>query len=253
MKHRLFFGILGFCLLLYPQVISCGTPNTADRTVQLNALSDQSLTAFEEVSRFSIPYGTDKESTLGFQPGGNETQRLAPNAFTVAEDGRITVHDPVHRKVWVSQKSGDGAISLRAEGPYQYAAVAALKDQSRKNDAVKVEKTGADTADVSYNRDGLESSVRLEFDGPLASIQISGVNKGGDAFLLIERFVEMGSLVVSREVLVLAATGEIKARLRIDDTPAAPPVVEFQLAPDGSLYQMIPNESSVIFVRFEVK
>ena len=250
---RFLLGSIFFCFALYPQVASCGTAKKADKTVSLDELPSKKSLQFEEVERFKLDYGEDVDTTYGFQPGVNETNKLAPNAFEVKKDGTILVADPVHKKIFSLKRARDGRIILSVVDSYKYDRLPGVKHKSSKNKNVSVKKTGADTADIIFDSNTAPKTVRLKIKGPLASVRLIGVNKGGDAFVVVERFVKLGSLAVEREVLVVSSNGETRARLKIDDVPFVPPVVEFQLAPDGSLYRMIPGDESVTFVRWEVR
>ncbi len=95
--------------------------------------------------------------------------------------------------------------------------------------------------------------VQVEIGGPLASVQLVGVNAGGDAFLLFEQFRKRGQLEVDRRVVVINATGTIKAMLAISESPTVHPSREFVLGPNGAFYQMIPGTQGVTFVRWEVR
>ena len=87
------------CLLwvgLYPQLISCGTARTADRTVRTD---DPVAAQFAVTLEIEIPYG-EGEDSLGFTPAGNEQEARGPNSFQVADDGKVLVRDPVRGKLF---------------------------------------------------------------------------------------------------------------------------------------------------------
>jgi len=251
--HRLLQSCILTFFILCPTIIFGGTAQKANKTILLDHLPPQFSVKIEMVARFEIDYGHDPETTLGLQPGGNETNRLAPNAFEVDQNGSITIHDPVHKKVFKLEKTRSGYQSLKVVAPYVYDSVAKIKSRNRDFGRVKVESTGADTADIVFQNGESTRIVRLKIDGPLASTKIAGINGMGDLFMVIERFKKLGSLEVEKEILVLDSEGVPKTRLKLDTKAFAPPIVEFVLAPDGSLYRMIPGEESVTFVRFEVR
>jgi hypothetical protein len=227
-------------------VIHSGTSKKADKTIALDELPHQHAKQLQMISSFDIEYGNDPETSLGFQPGGNETEKLAPNAFRVNQDGTITICDPVHKEIFLlsSEKV------LKAIEPYTFARVLEIKNESR-NLNIRTENTGADTADIIYTDS--PGTVRIQINGPLASVRVIGVTTGGYVYVLVERFIELGSLAVTREVIVLDSTGKLEARMQIDDVSSVPPVIEFQLTHDGSLYRMIPGDKSVTFIHYEVR
>jgi hypothetical protein len=252
MMIRFLLGSIVCSFVLYPQVISCATSKKADNTVELDRPLPSSSSRFERVLMFEIEYGKDAETTLGFQPGGDEKEKMAPNAFEVEAEGSILVSDPVHRKNYKLKRNRDGQVTLQNVGPYSFSNLPG-KAKNNADKTVRVLKTGAETADIVFADGDPSRTVRLKIDGPLASIKLIGVRTGGEAVVLVSRFKELGSMDVEREILLVHSTGETKARLKVDGAAFAPPVVEFQLAPDGSLYRMIPGDESVTFVRWEVR
>lgn len=239
------------CSIANPGSIYSGTAQKADKTILLDQVPNQLSKRIEKVSSFDIEYGNDPGASLGFQRGGKETEKLGPNAFKVNQDGTITICDPVHKKVFLLNTTKNNKTKLKAIEPYTFERVSEIQTENP-NHAVKVRDTGIDKADIIYPGSP-PKSVRIKIDGPLASVRIIGVTAGYDVFVLVERFVELGSLAVTREVIVLNASGELEARLKIDDAPFVPPAREFQLADDGSLYRMIPGDKSVTFRRYEVR
>ncbi len=116
---------------------------------------------------------------------------------------------------------------------------------------ISVEKCNAEAGLITMAPGGKQ--IQVELGGPLASIRLIGVNGAGDIFVIVERFVQRGRLAVNRHVLVIAATGALKAQLQVIGAPAIHPVREFVLGPRGALHRMVPGTQGVAFLRWEVR
>jgi hypothetical protein len=115
----------------------------------------------------------------------------------------------------------------------------------------RVEKCNAEAGLVTMGTHGRR--IQVEIGAPLASIRLLGESASGDIFLVIEQFRERRRLAVDRQIVLLDASGALKARLPVIDQPAVHPTREFALAPDGSVHQMVPGLQGVTFVRWEVR
>jgi hypothetical protein len=114
-----------------------------------------------------------------------------------------------------------------------------------------VEKCNAEAGRVTLGHDGTQ--VQVEIGGPLASIRLIGVSAARDTFLLVEQFRERGRVEVDRRVVVLGASGALKASLELEGNPAVSVVRDLVLGPRGDLHRMLPGDRGVIFSRWEVR
>ena len=114
-----------------------------------------------------------------------------------------------------------------------------------------VEKCNAEAGRVTLGHDGTQ--VQVEIGGPLASIRLIGVSAALDTFLLVEQFRERGRVEVDRRVLVLGASGALKASLELEGNPAVSVVRDLVLGPRGDLHRMLPGDRGVTFSRWEVR
>lgn len=115
--------------------------------------------------------------------------------------------------------------------------------------SARVEKCNAEAGLVTLGG----KRIQVEIGAPLASVRLLGAGNAGDAYLLFEQFRQRGRLEVDRKVVVVTASGMLRATLEVKDAPAIPPDREFVLGPKGDLHQMLPDATGVTFVRWEVK
>jgi hypothetical protein len=232
---------------LYPQLISCGTPRSADRTVRLD---DPASAEFVTTLALEIPYG-ETADTFGYIPAGDEQEARGPNSFLLADDGKIQVRDPVRGVLFAFDPAAGATPKLET-----IAQLGPRPDQvllgPDSAPAARVIKTSAETGEVIFERADEPRRVEIDVGGPLASLRLLGVDRGGRALVLVERFRELGQLAVDRELLAVGPEAGLVARRALDDAPAVPPLREFFLADDG-LYRMVAGERAVVFTRYEVQ
>jgi hypothetical protein len=232
---------------LYPQLISCGTPRTADRTVRTD---DPVAAAFAVTLEVEIPYGETPDS-LGFTPAGDERQARGPDSFRVADDGRILVRDPVRGKLFAFDPGAGGSPALEAVADLGPRPDPSLLDPPRA-DGARVVKTSGETGEVVFESADGTRKVELDAAGPLASLRLLGIDPAGRAIVLLERFRELGRLAVDRELLAVDPQTGLVARRPIDGAPTVPPLREFLLV-GGALFRMVAGETAVVFTRYEVQ
>ena len=232
---------------LYPQMISCGTPRTAERSVRVDDAATSELVVTLELE---IPYG-ESADTLGFTPAGDEHEARGPNMFQVADGGQLLVSDPVRGKLF--------AIETAAGGDPVLEPVATLGPRPRPElmgpdcaSAARARKTSAEHGEVIFELADGPHAVEIDASGPLASLRVLGVDRAGRAIVLLERFRELGELAVDRELLAIDPADGLVARREIADAPVVPPLREFVFR-DGALYRMVAGDTAVVFTRYEVR
>jgi hypothetical protein len=160
---RYFMVISMLWVGLYPQMISCGTPRTADRTVRVD---DAASCEFVETLELEIPYG-ESADTLGFTPAGDEQEARGPNMFQVAEDGRLLVRDPVRGKLFAVEATAGGDTALET--------VATLGPRPSPElmgpdcaPVARARKTSAESGEVIFELADGSRAVEIDAVGPLA-------------------------------------------------------------------------------------
>jgi len=232
---------------LYPQLISCGTPHTAERTVRVDDAAPSELALTLELE---IPYG-ESADTLGFVPAGDEHEARGPNMFQVADGDKLLVSDPVRGKLF--------AVEITAGGEAVLETIATLGPRPRPElmepdcaPAARARKISAEQGEVIFELADGPRAVEIDAAGPLASLRVLGVDRAGRAVVLLERFLELGKLAVDRELLAIDPAAGLVARRAIADAPVVPPLREFVFK-GSALYRMVAGDTSVVFTRFEVR
>jgi hypothetical protein len=245
-----YLGLIGFLVAsLSPSLASCAEAKRPETTIVLAQPAQSPTLAAKHW--LEVPYG-ETDTEIGFQAGGNEQQPLGPTWFEVDNSGGILVADPVHRKLFHIARGNSGAPVLKVSrplGPRE-----SLPPQgNHPGTAIEVIKTGAESGEVVFGEQGNARHVGIEIGGPLATLRLVGVTERGDAVVVLEKFRELGKLAVDREIIAINPEGKILTRYPLDDQlVAAPPEIEFFVAPDGYLYRMIPGKESVVFTRREL-
>jgi hypothetical protein len=248
MRYLIF--VVTLTLGLMPALGSCAEANKPARSIEI-VPQDTAAPATGEDRWLEAPYG-DGVDEIGFEPGGNERQTLGPAWFEVDREGGILLADPVHRKIFRLTRSPagkPGIAAVRSLGPREGLPPAI----GTPTPVVKAIKTGAESGEIVFGEGENRERVGLELGGPLASLRLVGVCRGGDAIVAVERFRELGKLAVDREILRVSRAGEIVARIPVVGAAAAPPAREFFLAPDDTLYRMVPGTDSVVFLRWVLR
>ncbi|MDD5309431.1 MAG: hypothetical protein PHU25_19110 [Deltaproteobacteria bacterium] len=244
LRDMVIVGILGAGLC--PGVLFCAETQPPDRTLHTDETTSARLVKTLDVT---VPYGSD-ENSLGFVPAGDEHEALGPNAFEVKNASTFMVNDIARHKFFsVRLGSGGRAAVTVVSASIPWRQLEPRMDAS----GVRVVKTGAETGEIVFGSGAGERHVAIEAGGPLASLNLIGVDDAGRAFVLVERFRQVGRTEIDREVMVLDRQGALVTRLAITDIPAIPMLREFFLAEDGALYRMAPGVAAVRFTRFEVR
>ena len=234
-------------MFLYSHVVSCGTPISPKETI-VNAAVAGVKGELVETSRFEVEYGDD---SIGFSQAGPEHQALGPKAFWVDTAGSVLVADSVHGR-FVCLEPDDSDVAVTHDDGTIDDLHPMFTPRDRGADFPRTVKLGAQSGAVDFG-EGSEHRVRLVFDRSLASLRIVGMDNRSRAFVLVEFFSKPGSVEVDRVMMVVSSEGLETGELRIDGIPSLPVAREFMVAPDGSLYRMLPLDDRVVFHRWEVK
>jgi hypothetical protein len=238
-------------LALYPQLTRCAASRPADQRLR----TEDGAAAGRLVRTWSlaISYGQD-EGSPAFVPAGNEHEALGPDWFEVTDEGSVLIADRVRRELLeLHPESADptaleavGSLDSRGAPPGGYG-------EERGGPAVRTAQTSAESGAVIFGEGPSERSVAIDAGGPLASLELIGVDAEGRAFVLLERFCELGEVEVEREVLVVRDDGLLLDRMRLEGGPEVAQRRELLLADDGSLYRMLTREEQLVFSRWELR
>lgn len=231
---------------LAPQALSCAEARPPDATVQSQSPAAARLVTTLELE---LPYG-DGPGTLGFSPPGAEHEALGPNAIAVREDGAILLSDPVRRKVFAVGIDAAGHPTIAVVGPLPPRPVAHSGGVPTRTRTVK---TSGEDGEIVFADSGAERRVGVSAGGPLASLHLVGVDRRGRAFVVLERFRQLGGTAVDRELLVVEPGGALVARAPLPAAPLVHPLTELYLAPDGALWRLAAGAVSVRVERLEVR
>ena len=231
---------------LFPQALSCAEARPPDATVR----EDVGATAgFVTALELELKYG-DGAQTLGFVPAGDDHPALGPNAIEVRDDGTILLSDPVRRTVFAVRVDASGQTSVTVAGPLGPRPAARSGGVPTDTHTVK---TSGESGEIVFVDGGTERRVAVSAGGPLASLHLVGVDRRGRAFVVVERFRELGDTMVDRELLVVERSGALVARTALPEPPLVSPLTELYLTPDGALYLLAAGADSVRVVRLEVR
>jgi len=231
---------------LVPQALAGAEARPADVTVRHDA---PAAAAFVTALELELPYGKGGEG-LGFIPAGDEHPALGPNAIEVRDDGTILLSDPVRRKLFAVRVGASGRPSVAVVGSLARRPLA--REGGVPTDTRTV-KTSGESGEVVFADGGVVRRVAISAGGPLASLRLVGVDRLGRAFVVMERFRELGRTAVDRELLVIDPSGAFVARTALPEPPLVSPFQELYLTPDGAIYVLAAGAESVHVVRLEVR
>jgi len=231
---------------LFPQAISCAEARPADATVERDAPAAAMLAT---TLALEIPYGDGPEA-LGFDPPGDGHEALGPNAIEVRDDGTILISDPVRRRIFAVRVDASGRPSITVAGPIDPRPVARRSGVPTETSTAM---TSGEAGEIVFAEGGVERRVAVPAGGPMASLRLVGVDRLGRAFVVVERFVELGRTAVLREVIVIEPTGALVARADLPAAPLVHPLTELYLTPGGALYRLAAGAESVRIERLEVR
>jgi len=244
MKHCSFL-LVAAGLLLVPQALCCAEARPPDVSIPAAAVAQS---AIRETLDVILPYGDDASSP-GFSAPGEEREALGPNAIEVLEDGTVLLSDPVRRSILALRFDAAGRPSLAVAGPLPPRPAA---HSGGVPTATRVVKTSAEDGEVVFAGGG-ERRVGIPAAGPLASLSLVGVDRRGRAFVVVERFRELGRTAVDRELLVVDDGGMLVARHELPEPPLVRPLVELFLTPEGVLWRLAAGADGVRVQRLEVR
>lgn len=231
---------------LVPHALSAAEARPADVAVPPGApAASRLVTALE----LELPYAEGEEG-LGFVPAGSEHPAFGANAIAVSGDGTILLSDPVRNKLFAVRVDASGRPAISVAGTLPPRPVARSGGVPTGTRAVK---TSGEGGEIVFVDGGIETRVGLSAGGPLASLRLVGVDRLGRAFVVMERFCELGRTAVDRELLVVERSGALVARAALPAPPLVPPLTELYLTPDGALYLLAAGAESVRVVRLEVR
>lgn len=244
MRH-ISFLVVAFTVVLVPQVISCAEARPVDATV---GTEGEPLSKLVSTSQIKLKYG-DSDQAPGFRPAGEDLQAMGPNNFEVKEDGTIMMSDPVKRRLLAIRPVPSGPPLVRRDGPLP---PRQLPNRGGVPTQTHTELRSAQEGVIVFADGATQDRVSVPAGGPIAALRLVGVDCHGRAFVVLERFVELGKLEVEREVLVVTSDGDLLARRTLPEPPLVSPITELYLTPEGDLYRLAAGAESVVIERLEV-
>ncbi len=104
---------------------------------------------------------------------------------------------------------------------------------------------------LKSNLNELYNEITINYPSNLACADLIGIDKNGNTFLVIEKYLSEIPLKVEREVIVISSNGGILSRLQLPSIKYLYTIKDLQIDSEGNLYHLISYPEKVLIVKWE--
>ena len=115
------------------------------------------------------------------------------------------------------------------------------------NEIISSVKVNPDKLILSSNY--LSKVKEINYSGSLAYASIIGIDKHSNHFLLIEEFVSHSPLMISRSIIVVDASGELRSKLSVPLVKYLSLLKEFQIDEKGNLFHLYTEADKILVLK----
>ncbi|NUN10002.1 MAG: T9SS type A sorting domain-containing protein [Ignavibacteriaceae bacterium] len=116
--------------------------------------------------------------------------------------------------------------------------------------SVSVQYKNRSHLDIHSTLQGIERTTTLSFPGDLACADFIGIDKNGNTFILIEKYVTDIPLVIDRYIYLINSRGESRPLLRLPAIKYISLVNEFRIDEDGNFYHLLTAENGLQIIKW---
>lgn len=185
---------------------------------------------------YTLDAGRGRPQVWSATAGDNDASRIvelsgdSPVTGITSEDGQVAVSTAKNKKL----SAYDGASSVSSATDLKVAPAQLF---------------GAEPNSLRVSR-GKSLIVNLKTSAPVAEAKLLGTSSSGDFFVYVIQLADPNVLLLDHTVLRFSATGRLLGQARVPATERLYPTPEgTTLAPDGSVYSLLPRADGIDIVR----
>jgi Secretion system C-terminal sorting domain len=96
----------------------------------------------------------------------------------------------------------------------------------------------------------ISAQIRLSFPEDLGYADLIGIDRAGNSYLLIERYISEIPLKVKREIYTIGPDADVRSILEIPSVKYCTTERDFQIDAEGNLYHLYTDRESMIILRW---
>ncbi len=121
---------------------------------------------------------------------------------------------------------------------------------SKQNFRAEINRVNSSLLNIIVKREGTTKNFNFNFKGDLAYGGLIGIDKSGNYFITVEKFLSQVPLKIRREIWVLSPTGEILSKLLIPTIKYLTFDNEFTINAEGELFHLITEKNGLTLVEW---
>lgn len=118
-------------------------------------------------------------------------------------------------------------------------------------EAIKVSVPNKNELIVESNLKAFSDRITINFPSNLACADLIGIDKAGNIFLIVEKYISEIPLKIEREVYTLSKGGEILSQLILPNIKYLYTIKDLQIDADGNLYHLITLKEKAQIVKWK--
>ena len=182
-----------------------------------------------------------KEGIFKYEKKGTDFSFLNKKSFAKPVIENIFSASEINDKILIRKNYFNGFSAMRDKG-------GEISGKNGENITVAV--PNRNKLIITSNIEGIKRKITFNFSANLACADLIGIDKNGNLFILVEKYLSDIPLKIERNVYTVAKNGELLSRLLLPDIKYLYTLKDLQIDSDGNLYNLLTYNDKAVIIKW---